>query len=236
MAEVVSSVPASVLAIYAHPDDPDVAAGGTLAAWAAAGSDVQVCICADGDKGGSIDLEEPAPDLVARRRREATRAGEVVGVSAQHWLGYLDGEIEDDIDLRKGLVSLIRRLRPEAVVAHDPTAVYFGQSYVNHRDHRILGWAALEAVYPASSNPRYFPDSGPAHRVAAMYLSGTLEPDVWVDVTSTIDAKANALACHVSQVGEAGEWLREAVRRRAEEAGRIAGVPFAEAYKRLVFD
>jgi LmbE family N-acetylglucosaminyl deacetylase len=69
-----------------------------------------------------------------------------------------------------------------------------------------------------------------------MYLSGTLEPDVWVDVTSTIDAKANALACHVSQVGEAGEWLREAVRRRAEEAGRIAGVPFAEAYKRLVFD
>jgi LmbE family N-acetylglucosaminyl deacetylase len=112
--------------------------------------------------------------------------------------------------------------------------VFFGQSYVNHRDHRILGWAVLDAVAPAAANPHYFPGPDPAHRVSTLYLSGTLDPDVWVDITATIDAKAAAIACHASQVGLPGEWLREVVRERAEDAGRDAGVPYAEAFRRIV--
>ena len=119
-------------------------------------------------------------------------------------------------------------------MAPDPTAVFFGQSYVNHRDHRATGWAALDATTPASANPHYFPDRGPAHKVETLYLSGTLEPDVWVDVSSTIDTKAAAIACHLSQLGEAGEWLRSAVRRRAEDAGREASVGMAEGFRRVV--
>jgi LmbE family N-acetylglucosaminyl deacetylase len=232
VAEPISEAPAVVLAVYAHPDDPDVSAGGTLARWARAGSVVHVCICADGDKG-SLDPSVRPGELVPIRRRETLTAAELLGVSQHHWLGYRDGELEDGPELRGRLVSLIRRLRPTAVIAADPTAVYFGQHYINHRDHRALGWAVLDAVSPSAANPHYFPDAGPAHRVGMLYLSGTLEPDGWVDITTTIDAKAAAIACHVTQVGESGEWLRGAVRQRAEEAGREAGVPFAEGFRRI---
>jgi LmbE family N-acetylglucosaminyl deacetylase len=218
--------------VYAHPDDPDVSAGGTLARWAAAGSSIHVCICADGDKGSSDPAADPS-ELVARRRDEVAASGALLGVKAHHWLGYPDGELDDDRELRARLVELIREVRPDAVVAPDPTAVYFGRHYVNHRDHRMVGWATLDAVSPAAANPHYFPGTGPAHAVGVVYLSGTLEPDVWVDISATIDVKAAAIACHSSQVGESDEWLRLAVRQRAEEAGREAMVNFAETYRRL---
>jgi LmbE family N-acetylglucosaminyl deacetylase len=60
-----------------------------------------------------------------------------------------------------------------------------------------------------------------------------MEPDAWVDITDTIDVKAAAIACHNSQVGETDEWLRGAVRQRAEEAGREASVRFAEGFRRI---
>ena len=92
-----------------------------------------------------------------------------------------------------------------------------------------MGWATLDAVAPASSSPLYFPGRGPAHQVGTVLLSGTLEPDVWVDVTSTIDAKVRALFCHTSQLADdAEEWLAEFVRSRAEEEGRRGGTALAE--------
>ena len=207
--------------MYAHPDDPDVAAGGTLARWAASGSDVHVCVCADGDKG-SNDPAVQADELVAVRREEVTAAGELLGVKAHHWLGYRDGEIEEDREMRARLVRLVRQVRPDVVVAPDPTAVFFGQHYVNHRDHRMVGWVTIDAVAPAAANPHYFPEAGPPHKVRELYLSGTLEPDVWVDVSGTIDLKAAAVACHASQLGEGGEWLRTR-RSPAGRGGRAAG-------------
>ncbi len=232
MAEIVDDVPAVALAVYAHPDDPDVAAGGTLARWAAAGSTVHVCICADGDKG-SEDPSVRAADLVAIRRRETSAAGQILGVAEHHWLGLPDGEVEDGPDLRQRIVSLVRRVKPNVVVAADPTAVFFGQHYINHRDHRESGWATLDALSPAAGNPHYFPAAGPVHKVEVLYLSGTLEPDVWVDISTTIDTKAAAVACHTSQISESGEWLRGVVRQRAEEAGREVGVRFAEGFRRI---
>ena len=133
-----------------------------------------------------------------------------------------------------GLCALVRGIRPDAVLAPDPTAVFFGANYINHRDHRMVGWAVLDAVSPAAANPHYFPGPVQAYQVPVLYLSGTLEPDTWVDITPTIESKAIALACHASQIGVGGEWLGNAVRERAEEAGRLAGVPYAEAFRRVV--
>ena len=213
-----------------------MSAGGTLAAWASAGSKVHVCICADGDKG-SVDPSADLAELVRTRHQEVVEAGKVLGVTGQHWLGFRDGALDADPGsetvLRAKLVQLIRHLRPDAVVGADPTAVYFGQHYVNHRDHRVVGWATLDSVAPAAANPHYFPDAGPAHQVRTLLLSGTLEADCWVDITGTIDHKARAVACHATQVGEPGEWLRTVVRQRAEEAGRRVGVRYAEGYRRL---
>ena len=84
-----------------------------------------------------------------------------------------------------------------------------------------------------AGNPHYFPDAGPTHHVAAVYLSGTMEPDAWVDISDTLDIKVEALFRHTSQLTETGEFFRAFLRERAEEAGRAAGVRYAEGFRRL---
>ena len=232
VADVVSTVPTVVLAVYAHPDDPEVACGGTLARWAAEGAAVHLLLTCTGDKGTADPQTDPA-DLVRVRAAEVAAGAAALGLTGYEMLGYPDGEVSDGPELRAALVGAIRRLRPDAVVCPDPTAAFFGRTYVNHRDHRVVGWATLDAVAPAAWSPLYFPTTGPPHHVAEVYLSGTLEPDAWIDVTPTIEAKAEALLCHESQLGETGEWLRTAVRERAEEAGRALGVRYAEGFRLL---
>jgi LmbE family N-acetylglucosaminyl deacetylase len=222
-----------VLAVYAHPDDADVSAGGTLATWAADGTRVEVVVCATGDKG-AVDPATDPDELAARRAQEVDRAARTLGVANVHRLAHGDGTIANDDALRNELVTIIRTTKPDVVVCPDPTAVVFGASYVNHRDHREVGWATLDAAAHEAGNPLYFPDAGPPHHVAEVWLSGTLEPDTWVDIGGAIDRKAEALLCHDSQLGGAGEWLRSAVQERAEEAGRHSGHRYAEGFRRLV--
>ena len=232
MAELFVDVPTVALAVYAHPDDPDVSCGGTLAAWAAAGCRVHTLICTDGGKGTADPGCDPT-ELVRSRRAEAAAAATVIGLEEQRHLGLPDGGLVDDEAFRGALVAEIRRIRPDTVLCPDPTAVFFGQDYFNHRDHRITGFAALDAVAPASAMPWYFPEAGPPHQVATVLLSGTLEPDVWVDITATVDRKGEAVGCHRSQFPDGEEWAATAVRVAAEDAGRQAGVPCAEGFRRL---
>ena len=232
MADLLEATPAVALAVYAHPDDADVACAGTLARWAKAGCEVHVVICTDGGKG-TPDPDIDVSSLAARRVGELAAAAGIVGVASHHGLGKSDGELENTLELRAELVGWIRRVRPEVVLGHDPTAVFFGQHYFNHHDHREVGWALLDALSPAAALPHYFPEQGPAHQVSAAYLSGTLEPDVWVDVTETIDIKVAAVGCHRSQLPESGSWADDVVRGRAAEEGARAGVAFAEGFRLL---
>src|SRR6202034_573 len=105
--------------------------------------------CTRGDKGAADPLTD-TDELVAKRAIEIDEAAAVLGLSSVRCLGHLDGEIENDLDLRRELVTLVREIRPDAVICPDPIAVFFGEHYFNHRDHRIVGWAALDAVAPAS--------------------------------------------------------------------------------------
>jgi LmbE family N-acetylglucosaminyl deacetylase len=228
--------PASALAVYAHPDDPEISAGGTLARWAEAGAQVWVLITTRGDKG----TPDPDADLEALARlriEETAKASAQLGFADHFHLDYRDGELPDDLDLRAAIVRRVRELRPEVVLCPDPTAVFFGDAYFNHRDHRVTGWATLDAVAPAAGNPHYFRDQIdeglPVHQVRAVYLSGTLEPNCWVDISDVLERKIDALFCHASQLTETGEWFREFLRDRAEEAGRAAGVRYAEGFRRL---
>ncbi|MGH9082878.1 MAG: PIG-L deacetylase family protein [Acidimicrobiales bacterium] len=229
MAELVTAVPKVALAVYAHPDDADVGCGGTLALWAAQGCAVHLVVCTDGGRGTLDPAVLPAA-LGRTRATELAAAARLVGLASHEVLGAVDGELEERPTLRQELVTRVRAVRPEVVLGHDPTAVFFGQDYFNHRDHRTAGWALLDAVAPASALPHYFPDAGPPHQVATAYLSGTLEPDVWVDVSPSVDRKASAVECHRSQ---GTGWAGDAVRRRAEEEGRRAGVRYAEGFRRL---
>jgi LmbE family N-acetylglucosaminyl deacetylase len=232
VAELLAEVPRRALAIYAHPDDPDVSCGGTLAAWSAAGCEVHTLICTDGGKGTADPGRDPS-ELVRDRAAESASAAAVLGLAGQELLGLPDGELVDDGAFIGVLVGVVRRLRPDIVLCPDPTAIFFGQDYFNHRDHRITGFAALDAVAPAAAMPHYFPAAGPPHQVATVLLSGTLEPDVWVDISATVDRKGEAVGCHRSQFPDGAEWAATAVRLAAEDAGRQAGVTCAEGFRRL---
>jgi LmbE family N-acetylglucosaminyl deacetylase len=227
--------PGRVLAVYAHPDDPEVSAGGTLARWADAGAEVHVLLTTRGDKGSDDPDVDPAA-LTRTRINETAAASRVLGVTPHH-LDHPDGELDDDRELRLELVRAVRTLRPDVVCCPDPTAVFFGDGYYNHRDHRMTGWAVLDAVSPAAGNPHYFPELRAegldAHSVSAVYLSGTLEPNAWVDITATLERKIEALFCHASMLVETGDWFRQFLRDSAEVAGGAAGVTYAEAFRRI---
>jgi LmbE family N-acetylglucosaminyl deacetylase len=229
---LLDELPDSALAVYAHPDDADVACGGTLARWAKGGCAVHLIVCTDGARGTtdpSVSMEE----LAVIRAEELAAASATVGMASTTILDGTDGDLHDDPELRATLVAHIRRLRPEVVCGHDPTAVFFGQDYYNHRDHRMTGWAFLDALSPAAALPHYFPDAGPPHQVREVLLSGTLEPDVWIDITDTVEAKIAAVECHASQFAGSGPWAGDAVRSRAAEEGRRVGVAYAEGFRRL---
>jgi LmbE family N-acetylglucosaminyl deacetylase len=224
-------VPERALAVYAHPDDPEVSCGGTLARWAAAGAEIHLVIANRGDKGSADPAADPDA-LAERRADEVARAAAVLGVASVEHLGYPDGEVDNDAVLRARLTGVIRARRPEALVAPDPTAVFFGDSYVNHRDHRQLGWAVLDALVPAAS-PLYVPEAGAAHQIGLVLLSGTLEADAWVDIADVLDRKVAAVACHESRLGEDPALVAELLEHRAAEEGRRCGLSRAEAFRRL---
>lgn len=232
-------IPARVLAVYAHPDDPEVSAGGTLAKWAAAGAEVRLLVTTRGDKG-SHDPGVVPDELAARRVQETEDAVAALGLAGHRHLAHDDGDLPDDATLRAEVCRAVRELRPDVVLCPDPTAVFFGDRYFNHRDHRVTGWATLDAIAPAASNPHYFPEQIAAglavHQVQAVYLSGTLEPTCWIDVADHVERKIDAVLCHRSQLpDDAGEWFRDFLRERAAEDGRRAGMAYAEGFRRLTF-
>lgn len=218
------------MAIYAHPDDADIAAGGLLAQWAAHGCAVHLVVVCDGGKGSHLSKINPS-SLREARREEMQLAGDLLGARSVTCLERPDGGVVNDEQLRSLLVGLVRTHRPEVVVGPDPTATFFGGVYVNHRDHRETGWALLDAVAPAAAMPLYFPDQGPAHQVRELLLSGTHEPDVVADVSRSIDVKVKAVLTHASQLAGDDDAIRDVVYGRAEQAGHSVGVAYGEAFR-----
>jgi len=228
--------PACALAVFAHPDDPEVACAGTLATWTSRGTDAHLVIVCSGDKGVALPSIDAAA-LAKIRRAEAQEASALLGVASVQFLEYADGELENTSAFRTQLIEIVRALRPDVVIAPDPTAVFFGDTYVNHHDHRELGWAVLDIGGSMAGGERYAPAAGAPHQIQTLLLAGTLEPDTWVDIAGALDAKVGALRCHRSQLGDSGrdDVVSELVEARAAEAGQAAGVRYAEGFRRLSF-
>jgi LmbE family N-acetylglucosaminyl deacetylase len=205
-----------------------------LAAWTAAESEVHLVITNSGDKGSTDPTTKPKK-LAAIRRGEAEQAASVLGLSSLQLLDCPDGELENTSELRNRLIALLRSIRPDVVIAPDPTAVFFGDSYVNHHDHRALGWAVLDVSGSMAGGALYVPHAGPPHQISTLLLAGTLEPDTWVDIGDTLDKKLAALRCHSSQLDRGEDVVADLVEARAADAGRAAGVRYAEGYRRLSF-
>ncbi|MDY6878497.1 MAG: PIG-L deacetylase family protein, partial [Chloroflexota bacterium] len=149
--------PERVMIIVAHPDDAEFTVGGTVAKWAREGMAITYVICTDG-RCGSNDPEAKLDSLVAVRRTEQGSAARFLGVREVVYLDHEDGSLEPTLALRRDLTRVIRHCRPDIVVCPDPTVRYYGDSYLNHPDHRAAGDAALDAVYPSAETRYIFPE------------------------------------------------------------------------------
>ncbi|MDT7944496.1 MAG: PIG-L deacetylase family protein [Dehalococcoidia bacterium] len=210
------------LVIAAHPDDAEFGCAGTVALWSRQGWEFYYLICTDGSKG-SNDPHMSAESLVVTRRQEQLEAAKVLGVREVFFLDYVDGEVTYCRELVRDLVRYIRLLRPQAVFSHDPNQIV-SDRFINHPDHRFVGMAALDAVYPmARTRPAYpelLAEGLEPHRVQEVYLWTSSQPNWAVDITETFELKLKALLCHRSQLPDP-EALTERLRARLQgEDGR----------------
>ncbi len=224
-----------VMAIFAHPDDPEFMIGGTIAKWAREGAHICYVIITDGS-AGSNDPHMTKETLVALRQQEQRAACDTAGVKDLIFLGYTDGVLEPTLQLRRDLTRMIRRFKPTIVVCGDPTAWFYSSGYINHPDHRAAATAALEAVFPSAETLPIFrellDEDLPPHKVHQVWIDGHPQPDVWVDISADIDTKIDALRHHKSQVtvGD-GEFIK----KWAAETGAPQGIAYAESFKVMKF-
>lgn len=234
--------PSSALAIGAHPDDVEFGCGATLAKWAAAGCRVQHLVLTDGSKG-TWDGATSSQALISARRDEQREAARRLGGGEVEFLEFVDGELASGLAERRAVVAVIRRLRPEVVLGHDPW-----RRYRLHPDHRHAGWLVVDSVV-AAREPTIFPDLGSAHRPRALLLWEADEPNhvERAERSEGAERKVEALLAHRSQYrstlgvepndsGLAGlDELRLRIERQLAEHGAVAGVPMGEAF-RLITD
>ena len=225
-----------VLGVYAHPDDAEISAGGTLAKWCAAGREVHLLVLTNGDRGSSDPLRD-RDELARTRLGETQAAAEVLGLASAQVMGIHDGELENTPVVREAVVRRIREIRAETVLSVDPSAWFFENRYYNHTDHRRAGEIALDAAFPGAGNPHFFPEhlgEGLNIRdIHDIWLGWTNEPNHTVDVTEWFDRKVAALGEHASQLAEGIRFFEEFLVEEATEAGKKIGVERAEEFRVL---
>ena len=229
------------LVVVAHPDDVDFGIAGSVALLTEAGVEVDYCIVTDGQAGG-FDRDVPREEIPRIRRNEQVAAAEQVGVSHVSFLGRVDGEVVADLDLARDLSREIRRVRPDLVITSTPERNYrlVGAS---HPDHRRVGDATLDAVYPFARNPFAFPELLDEEDlepwvVGEVWLIGDPAPDRFLDVTDVVDRKLAAIGAHRSQLTDPQE-METRVRDWLAGTARAAGLPegrLAEAVRVVRID
>ena len=229
MSDATFPVPKRAMAIFAHPDDVDFGCSGTLAAWIERGTHVTYCIITSGQKG-TWDPKIKPDQMAKIREREQRAAGAAIGVKGFVFLGKQDGELEVSMRLRGEVCRAIREHKPDVVFTTDPWG-----HYQFHPDHRAAGWSGLDGVIAARDH-LFFPEQLKGklkkHRVSRVLLSGTREPNIWFDISSTLDKKIKALQSHVSQVG-GRENFPDRIRAMTKASGAAWEIPAAEGFRYL---
>ena len=228
-----------ILVVVAHPDDVDFGSGGTIATWIAEGHEVVYCLVTDGQAGGS-DNTVTREQVAQTRRLEQTAAAKILGVTELHWLGFQDGAVIADLNLRREISAIIRIVKPDRVLTQSAERNY-SRIYASHPDHLATGEATICAIYPDARNEFAFPEllseRGLApHAVPETWIMAGPDPKYFVDTTDVLDQKIAALLCHESQHPDPA-GLPARMRSWGEMIAKAGGLPAgrtAEAF--LVID
>jgi len=199
-----------------------------VAKWCKEGWDVFYVLVTGGDKG-THDASMTPEKLAAIREEEQRAACRVLGVKECILLGYPDGFTSESAELRGQIVRLLRLYKPDVVITWDAFRGTF-----NHRDHRNVGQATMDAIYPIVRDRLFYQgdeeDGLASHQVNEVLLAGAADADYVVDITEVWETKIDAILCHTSQIGERTKeaFLKERAEREAKEPGK----PIEERFRR----
>ena len=197
----------NILAIGAHPDDIEFGCGGALVKYAQKGHRTFLLVMTGGGMGGTASV----------RRREQETAGGILGAEKIFWGGYEDTHLIVDVELIGKIEAVIAEIKPDFIFCHFPDDT--------HQDHRHLAQAIMSAT-------RYI-------RNVLFYEGPTTQnfnPQVFVDISDTLDQKVAALKAHPSQVMKTNiEDLSivEVAHSSANFRGIQGRVKYAEAFHAL---
>jgi len=170
-----------VLCVVAHPDDVEYGTSSAVAAWTAHGVDVAYLLLTRGEAG----MDSSPPEQTAQlRTEEQIASSRAVGVSEVEFLDHPDGVLEYSLGLRRDIARVIRRYKPDAVVAGSwEVETRIG---LNQADHRVAGLAAVDAIRDAANRwvfPELLGEGLEPHSVRWLLLGGDPRPTHGVDVT-----------------------------------------------------
>jgi LmbE family N-acetylglucosaminyl deacetylase len=186
---------------------------------------------------GSEDRSMTTEKLKEMRHEEQRNAGKVIGLKDVFFCDYPDGRLENSVDVRREIVKIIRKVKPDVVVTWDPSVLYSAErQFINHPDHRASGQATLDAVFPLARDHMSFPelmDEGyEPHKTKTVLLMNFSNHNYCVDISNLLETKMDTIAAHTSQVPNMDE-LREVFTEFAADAGKACGVQYAEAFMRI---
>ena len=222
-----------ILVFSAHPDDLDFGCSGTVAKLTKQGNKITYCIISNGEKG-IAKFKTSRQDIISLREQEQKRAASIVGVKDIIFLSEKDGEIENTRALRRKLVNVIRKIKPEIVFSFDPANFLFDNFYRYHRDHRKAAEAVFDALYPAAGSQVFFQDlKRKPHTIKEVWFFATYQPNLWIDISGTIGQKIEALFSHHSQISDEKE-LKKEIFDRARKIGKKKKMKYAENFRKLM--
>jgi LmbE family N-acetylglucosaminyl deacetylase len=228
--------PETFMVVAAHPDDIEMSCGGTVAKWIAAGSHGYFLLVTNGENGGRrCDLT--SAELAANREKEQLAAAKVLGVEGVEFLHHADGLVTYTSEFRGEIVRWIRKWKPDALLTHDPTVLILDWNEINHKDHRTVGEAAMDAVYPFARGRLLYADQLKnegltPHAVKDLLLWDSANANHYEDVEAFMEKRIEAVACHTTQfpkIDPVGKWLHA----YAEKIGTQAKLARAEAFRHV---
>jgi LmbE family N-acetylglucosaminyl deacetylase len=216
----------SLLCVSAHPDDLEILCSGAVHKLIKQDYRASLIVITNGENGFKAGQQPPA-ERIAIRKAEQMEAAKLLGLDEVIFLDYRDGFLEYSEELRKQLVEVIRRLKPNLVFSFDPANRSFESLNLLHRDHRVAAEAVFDACF-AAKNLWMYP--GAAHRVEAIWFYGTNQPNHFEDITAEMDFKLKLIACHRSQFPELGKMEQHL---REDVNGQHGGNTYREAFRVL---
>lgn len=227
----------NVLALFAHPDDVEFLAAGTLALLADGGAGIHIATMTAGDCGSTL---LPAAKISRIRRREAEKAARLLG-AGYTCLGEKDLRIFYDHRTLARVMELVRRHDPALVLTHSP------QDYM--LDHEITSRLCQSACFGAMAPNFRTGARRPAkalraipHLYYAQPFGGTdilgkkIPSSIFVDITRSFERKEQMLACHESQRAflRAQQDIPDTLTmmgKMGDLAGKVSGFARAEGFR-----